>query len=70
MLSKLELNIVEAVYLCYNYETINQEIKHKLIQIVYNLPNKEAFIYLKWLINRWNLIKGNRILPIKHIFKI
>ena len=71
MLTKLELNIVEAVYLCYNYKTINQEIKNQLIKTVYNLQNKEAYIYLQWLIYRWTIIKPrNQLLFRKHIFKI
>ena len=71
MLSELELNICEAVYLCIHYKTINQEIKNQLIKTVYNLQNKEAYIYLQWLIYRWTIIKpSNQLLPRKHIFKI
>jgi hypothetical protein len=71
MLSKLELNICEAVYLCIHYQTINQEIKNQLIKTVYNLQNKEAYIYFQWLIYRWTIIKpSNQLLPRKHIFKI
>ena len=70
-LTKLELNICEAVYLCVNYETINPIIKNQLIKTVYNLPNPEAFIYLEWLLYRWSIIKPiNQLLPRKHIFKI
>jgi hypothetical protein len=70
MLTKLELNICEAVYLCLHYETIKPEIQNQLIKTVYNLPNKEAYIYLHWLLYRWSIIRGDRILPEKHIFKI
>ena len=70
MLTKLELNICEAVYLACNYETISPQIKKQLIKTVYDLKNKEAYIYLHWLLYRWSIIKGNRILPEKHIFKI
>jgi hypothetical protein len=69
MLTKLELNICEAVYLCIHYETINPEIQNQLIKIVYDLKNKEAYIYLQWLLYRWSIRRGNRILPEKHIFK-
>jgi hypothetical protein len=37
MLTKLELNICEAVYLCVNYETISPQIKNQLIKTVYDL---------------------------------
>ena len=71
MLTKLELNICEAVYLCFKYETISPKIKKQLINTVYNLPNPEAFIYLEWLLYRWSIIKPiNQLLPRKHIFKI
>ena len=69
MLTKLELNICEAVYLCLHYETISPEIKNPLVKIVYD-KKREAFIYLQWLIYRWTIIKPiNQLLPRKHIFK-
>ena len=71
MLTKLELNICEAVYLCIHYETISPQIKNQLIKTVYDLKNKEAYIYLQWLLYRWSIIKPiNQLLPRKHIFKI
>ena len=71
MLTKLELNICEGVYLCVNNPSINYEIKNQLIKTVYNLQNKEAYIYLQWLIYRWSIIKPiNQLLPRRHIFKI
>ena len=70
MLTKLELTICEAVYLC-QFENITLEVKQKLIKTLYNLPNPEAFIYLEWLLYRWSIIKPiNQLLPRKHIFKI
>ena len=71
MLTKIELNICEGVYLCVNNPSINYEIKNQLIKTVYNLQNEEAYIYLQWLIYRWSIIKpSNQLLPRKHIFKI
>ena len=71
MLTKLELNITEGVYICLNNASISYEIKNQLIKTVYNLQNKEAYIYLQWLIYRWTIIKpSNQLLPRKHIFKI
>ena len=63
MLTKFELNICEAVYLCIHYETINPEIQNQLIKTVYDLKNEEAYIYLQWLLYRWSIIRGDRILP-------
>ena len=40
MLSKIELNSCESVYLACNYETINPIIKNQLIKTVYDLKNK------------------------------
>ena len=57
MLSKIELNICESVYLCVNYETMSPQIKNQLIKTVYDLNNKEAYIYLQWLLYRWSIIK-------------
>ena len=71
MLTKLELNICEGVYLCVHNPSINYEIKNQLFKTVYNLQNEEAYIYLQWLIYRWSIIKpSNQLLPRKHIFKI
>ena len=71
MLTKIEINICEAIYLCIHYKTINAELKNQLIKIIYDLHNKEAYIYLQWLIKRWSIIKPiNELLPRKHIFKI
>ena len=70
MLTKLELNICEAVYLCIHYETISPDIKNQLIKTVYDLKNKEAYLYLQWLLYRWTIIKPiNQLLPRQHIFK-
>ena len=68
MLTKLEFNICESVYLACNYETISPIIKNQLIKTVYDLKNKEAYIYLQWLLYRWSIIKPiNQLLPRKHL---
>ena len=58
-LTKLEFNICESVYLACNYETISPIIKNQLIKTIYDLNNKEAYIYLQWLFYRWSSIKPN-----------
>ena len=61
----------EAVYLCIHYETISPTIQNQLIKTVYDLKNKEVYIYLEWLLYRWNIIKPiNQLLPRKHMLKI
>ena len=70
MLTKLELNICEAVYLCIHYETIKPEIQNQLIKTVYDLKNKEAYIYLQWLLYRGSILRGDRVLPENIYLKI
>ena len=71
MLTKLELNMCEAVYVCIHYETNSTELQNQLVSTVYGFKNKEAYIYLEWLLYRWNIIKPyNQLLLRKHIFKI
>ena len=48
-LTKLELNICEAVYLCIHYKTINPEIQNQLIKTVYDLNNKEKLAFITCL---------------------
>ena len=71
MLTKLEINSCEAVYLCIHYEKLSPEAQSQLMKTVYDLKHKEAYIYLQWLFYRWSIIKPiNQLLPRKHIFKI
>ena len=59
MLSPSQITEVEAIYICRNYSTITDDLFAVLIEHFYD-TNLEQFIYLKWLIQRWTLLRKNK----------
>ena len=56
MLTPKQITEVEAVYICRNFNTINDDIFVLLMKRFYE-TNLEQFIYLWWLLTRWPLLR-------------
>jgi hypothetical protein len=68
MLTPKQITEVEAVYICRNFDTINDDIFALLIERFYDI-NLEQFIYLKWLLTRWPLLRKHRLdMPTRIIY--
>ena len=70
MLTPKQITEAEAVYICRNFNTINDDIFVLLMKRFYE-TNLEQFIYLKWLLNRWPLLRKHKHqMPIRivHIY--
>ena len=59
MLSPSQITEVEAIYICKIYERITDDLYAVCIEHFYD-TNLEQFIYLKWLIQRWTLLRKNQ----------
>ena len=59
MLTPKQITEVEAIYICRNYSTITDDLYVICIEHFYD-ANLEQFMYLKWLINRWPLLRKNK----------
>ena len=59
MLSPRQITEVEAIYICKNYGTITDDLYAVCIEH-FHATNLEQFIYLKWLIQRWTLLRKNK----------
>jgi hypothetical protein len=59
MLSPRQITEVEAIYICRNYNTISDNLYAVFIEHFYD-TNLEQFIYLRWLIQRWTLLRKNQ----------
>jgi hypothetical protein len=63
MLTLNQITEVEAIYICRNNNTIKDDLYVAFIEHLYK-NNLEQFIYLKWLLQRWPLLrKHHRHLP-------
>ena len=56
MLTPKQITEIEAIYICRNYNTINDNLFAVFIEHFYE-TNLEQFIYLKWLLTRWPLLR-------------
>jgi hypothetical protein len=59
MLTPKQITEIEAVYICRNFNTISDDIFVLLIERFYDI-NLEQFIYLKWLLTRWPLLRKHK----------
>ena len=59
MLTPKQITEAEAVYICRNFNTINDDIFVLLMKRFYE-NNLEQFIYLWWLLTRWPLIRKDK----------
>jgi len=58
MLTPTQITEVEAIFICSNYDSISDNLYAAFIEHLYE-TNLEQFIYLKWLIQRWTLLRKN-----------
>ncbi len=56
MLTPRQITEVEAIYICRNFNTINDDLLVVFIERFYD-TNLEQFMYLKWLCTRWPLLR-------------
>ena len=56
MLTPKQITEIEAIYICRNYNTLNDNLFAVFIEHFYD-TNLEQFIYLKWLLTRWPLLR-------------
>ena len=59
MLTPKQITEIEAIYICRNYNTINDNLFVVFIEHFYD-TNLEQFIYLKWLLTRWPLLRKDK----------
>jgi len=69
MLTPSQITEVEAIYICRNYNTINDDLFAFCIEHFYK-HNLYQFIYLKWLLLRWPLIRKHQHQMPKRIVSI
>ena len=56
MLTSRQITEVEAIYICRNFNTINDDVFAIIIERFYD-TNLEQFMYLKWLCTRWPYLR-------------
>jgi hypothetical protein len=56
MLNPKQITEVEAIYICRNYNTLTDDLFAVLIEHFHD-TNVEQFIYLRWLLHRWTLLR-------------
>ncbi len=59
MLTSGQITEVEAIYICRNFNTINDDVLAVIIERFYD-TNLEQFMYLKWLFTRWPLLRKHK----------
>jgi hypothetical protein len=59
MLTSGEINETEIIYLATDTGLLSDEICDAMIHQIY-LTNKEAHIYLIWLLRRWRILRTDK----------
>ena len=59
MLTQKQITEVEAIFIARDYNCISDELFVNSIEQFYKI-NLYQFIYLKWLITRWAIIRKHR----------
>jgi hypothetical protein len=59
VLTPKQITEVETIYICRNYNTINDDLFVVFIEHFYD-ANLEPFMDFKWLLNRWPLLRKHK----------